>query len=103
MAKAAGFSPIYTTASSKNHAALEKLGATQCFDYKAPSTSDDIQAAAAAQGVVLTTVFDTVGRGAMDQGEAAERSSPSLTRRSISAEADPNEPKLACTRPVPRS
>lgn len=101
MAKTAGFSPIYTTASSKNHAALEKLGATQCFDYKAPSISDDIQAVAAAQGVVLTTVFDTVGKGAMDQGEAAERSSLSLARRSISTEADPNEISLVCTIPVP--
>ncbi|KAI0543255.1 hypothetical protein GGR58DRAFT_519385 [Xylaria digitata] len=61
LAAAAGFSPIYTMASAKNHTALLALGATHAFDYRSPTVVDEIRAAAA--GRELAVVFDAVATG----------------------------------------
>ncbi|KAF2797226.1 NAD(P)-binding protein [Melanomma pulvis-pyrius CBS 109.77] len=100
IAKAAGFHPIFTTASPKNHATLERYGATLSFDYKSPSVVDEIRAAAKAQGVTLTTVLDTVGHGLTIPGVAPELTSPALARSALSNVSDAHELKLVCTLPV---
>ena len=101
IAKAVGFNPIFTTASPKNHATLKSLGATECFDYKATSVADDIQTAAKARGVTLTTAFDTVGNGLMIPGVKAELTSPALTKKALSGNSGSEYLNLVCTLPVP--
>ncbi|KAI1129194.1 GroES-like protein [Nemania abortiva] len=101
MAKAAGFSPIFVTASPQNHATLESLGADQCFDYKSPTVVEDIRAAAKAQAVTLTVAFDTVCKDSMAQGEAVLHSTPGLARSALSSDTSPSEIKLVGTLPVP--
>ncbi|KAL2883135.1 hypothetical protein SGCOL_001323 [Colletotrichum sp. CLE4] len=100
LAKAAGFNHIFATASAKNHAALQKLGATHCFDYKSPNVTSDIRAAAKDLGVSLTTGFDTVGSGLHGPNADAETSTPALLRRSLSEGAGEESIKLVCTQPV---
>ncbi|GKT50028.1 trans-enoyl reductase fsr4 [Colletotrichum spaethianum] len=46
LARASGTSPIFVTASPARHELLKKLGATQCFDYRAPDVVSRIKAAA---------------------------------------------------------
>ncbi|KAK6206709.1 hypothetical protein QIS74_13197 [Colletotrichum tabaci] len=101
LAKAAGFGHIFATASPKNHAVLQKLGATRCFDYNSPVVAEDIRAAAEELGVVLATAFDTVGHGLAGPGVDPQRISPALVRRSLSAGVPEESLKLACTLPVP--
>ncbi|RVX73708.1 hypothetical protein B0A52_02598 [Exophiala mesophila] len=60
LAKAAGVSPIFTTASAKNHKALIKLGATKCFDYRNPTVVEEIQSALDESKIPLKYVLDTV-------------------------------------------
>ncbi|KAK7445566.1 hypothetical protein CaCOL14_002145 [Colletotrichum acutatum] len=100
LAKAAGFNPIFTTASVKNHAALQLLGATHCFDYKSPDVTGDIRAAAKSLGVSLTFGFDTVGSGLHGPNADSETSTPTLLRRSLSKGAEEISVKLVCTQPV---
>ncbi|KAI1154528.1 hypothetical protein F4825DRAFT_471994 [Nemania diffusa] len=107
LAAAAGFSPIYTTASPKNHAALLALGATRCFDYRSPTVVDDIRAtvASAPGGKKLTTVFDAVSAGA--EPEIAEgdrdwaRASSALAARCLSDGVDERDVRLSSTLPLP--
>ena len=101
IAKAVGFNPIFTTASPKNHATLKSLGATECFDYKASSVVDDIQAVAKARGLTLTTAFDTVGNGLTIPGTKAELTSPALTKRALFGDSGTQELNLVCTLSVP--
>ncbi|KAM5344604.1 hypothetical protein ACJ41O_013139 [Fusarium nematophilum] len=86
IAKAVGFSPIFVTASPKNHDVLKRLGATQCFDYMSSTVVDDIRKAAATARVKLATVFDMVSAGAF--GPNPETSSPALARRCCSEDAE---------------
>ena len=60
LAKAAGISPIFTTASVKNHEALIRLGATKCFDYHHPHVVEEIQSALDESRVPLKYVLDAV-------------------------------------------
>lgn len=92
LAAAAGFSPIITTASPRNHDLLKSLGATYCFDYNSDSVEDDIRGAVANSGKSLTTVYDTIGAGlgfadGLSEEELAEvrtrfhLSSPAMAKR----------------------
>lgn len=98
VAKAAGFSPIFTTASTKNHATLLGLGASQCFDYRSATVVDEIHAATKEMGTTLFTVFDTVSIGAFPPPEDVKTSSPWLSRQSCSM--DTAALRLASTTPV---
>ncbi|KAH7400376.1 hypothetical protein BKA64DRAFT_744999 [Cadophora sp. MPI-SDFR-AT-0126] len=97
VAKAAGFSPIFATASTKNHAALLGLGVSQCFDYKSPTLVDEIHAATKKLGTALFTVFDTVSIGAYPPAEDIRTSSPWLSRQPCS----PGTATLRLTSTVP--
>ena len=68
MAKAAGFGPIYTTASLRNHDVLKRLGATECFDYHDAGVVANVRKAVAASGKPLSVVFDavTIGLGVFE-------------------------------------
>lgn len=93
MAKVAGFGRVFTTASPKNHAVLQRLGATQCFEYKSPTVVEDIETAAKALGVELTTAFDASGK----DGEGAQQSTAVLARSALSKNVSPDEFKLVST------
>ncbi|KAL6251314.1 hypothetical protein RBB50_001522 [Rhinocladiella similis] len=60
LAKAAGLSIIFTTASTRHHDALVRLGATKCFDYHDPRVVEDIQRTVDAAPQPLRYIFDTV-------------------------------------------
>ncbi|TRX91167.1 hypothetical protein FHL15_007955 [Xylaria flabelliformis] len=105
LASKAGFGPIYTTASPKNHEALLALGATRCFDYRSPTVVDEIRAAVATEsGRKLAVVFDAVATGT-GFGEPAkegvainlEKSSPALAARCVSD----GVAKFCATLPLP--
>ncbi|KAI0452184.1 hypothetical protein F5B21DRAFT_351478 [Xylaria acuta] len=105
VASKAGFGPIYTTASPKNHEALLAQGATRCFDYRSPTVVDDIRAAVAAEpGRKLAVVFDAVATGTgfgKPKREGAEidleKSSPALAARCVSD----GTAKLCASLPLP--
>ncbi|VUC27689.1 unnamed protein product [Clonostachys rosea] len=101
LAKAAGFGPIFVTASPKNHATLKSLGADQCFDYKSSTIAEDIKAAVKGQGIVLTVGFDTVSKNSFAQGEGIWQSTPGLTKSALSTDANPTEIRLVSTVPAP--
>ncbi|KAI6774469.1 hypothetical protein HG531_001318 [Fusarium graminearum] len=63
LAKAAGFYPIITTASTQNHETLKGLGASHTFDYKSPTVTKDIRSLLESSGWLLKTVFDAVSTG----------------------------------------
>ncbi|KPI37072.1 Protein TOXD [Cyphellophora attinorum] len=93
LAKAAGFSPIITTASARNHALLKELGADYCFDYNSPTVVEDVRKAVAATGKELTSVWDTIGGGTgfgedMTREEIDaldfEKSTPAMAKRCCS-------------------
>lgn len=105
IAKRAGFSPILTTASKKNHDILRQLGATACFDYRTDSVVEDIRQVVKNSGKQLTTVFDAVGAG-LGVFEAAPekpldmaKSSPSLARQCCSG-VDEAQLSLVAVLPV---
>ncbi|KAF4875224.1 Trans-enoyl reductase fsdC [Colletotrichum siamense] len=100
LSKQLGFSPILVTASPKNHAKLQDLGATHCFDYRSPSVVDDIRATVKKLGVTLTTAFDTACSGVMSPDVEADKTSPALTRKCLSDGANVEAIKLASTLPV---
>lgn len=58
LAKAAGCSPIITTASPKNHETLLSIGADKCFDYRAKDVEQQISAAM--NGKKFPYIFDCV-------------------------------------------
>ncbi|KAL0941496.1 alcohol dehydrogenase [Colletotrichum truncatum] len=100
LAKVAGFNPIIVTASSKNHTALQDVGATHCFDYQSPTITEDIRATVRELGVTLSTGFDTVGKGVVIPDFDTEKTSPALLRKSLSEDVSADSLKLACTLPV---
>lgn len=105
VAKAAGFNPIFATASSKNHETLKQLGATQVFDYRDSDVIDQIRDAVRRSGKQLTIAFDAVaaGLGVLDppsnKTPDLSRSTPSLVRKCLSDVPD-EELKLAAVLPV---
>ncbi|KPI42305.1 Enoyl LovC [Cyphellophora attinorum] len=60
LARAAGLSTIYATASPQRHAKLRQLGATEVFDYRDEHVVENIQRALNKSGQDLKYVFDTV-------------------------------------------
>jgi NADPH:quinone reductase-like Zn-dependent oxidoreductase len=60
LAKAAGVSPIITTASASHHQTLKDLGATHCFDYRDNDVTAKIQTVIDACGQPLKHIFDPV-------------------------------------------
>ncbi len=61
LAKAAGLSHIFTTASKQNHEVLLSPGATACFDYRNPEAVEQIENAVKKSGMKpLHRIFDTV-------------------------------------------
>ena len=61
LAKAAGVSHIFTTASKRNHEELLLLGATACFDYRDSEVVQQIKASAKERDTgTLNKIFDTV-------------------------------------------
>ncbi|KAF9769206.1 hypothetical protein IL306_013395 [Fusarium sp. DS 682] len=70
LAKAAGVSPIITTASASHHQTLKDLGATHCFDYRDDDVVAKIQAVIDASGQPLKHIFDPV----CTQGETSSTS-----------------------------
>lgn len=105
LAKQAGFSPILTTASAKNHNTLKQLGATACFDYRSENVVQDIKEVVEGSGKQLTTVFDAVGAGLGVFEPAPEnpldlaKSSPSLARQCCSG-VDDSQLELCAVLPV---
>lgn len=108
LAKAAGFSPIITTASPKNHDLLKQLGATYCFDYRSPDVVEKVRSSLAGQK--LRVVYDAVSAGlgcfeglSAEQEDAVraqyELSSPALARQCCDDDA---ELKLTGVLPVPK-
>lgn len=107
LAKAAGFSPIITTASPRNHDLLKQLGATHCFDYRSQDVIKQIRSCLA--GKKLQVAYDAVAvglgcfEGLSAEEEAAvmakfEESSPALVRQCCD---DGEELKLCAVLPVP--
>ncbi|KAF5235725.1 hypothetical protein FANTH_11605 [Fusarium anthophilum] len=99
IAKAAGFSPIITTASPQNHEVLKRLGADVVFNYRSANVVKDIRAYLERSEKSLKTVFDTIGAGlgvfeglTPEEEKALEdkydQSSPGLSRQCC----DPNVP-----------
>lgn len=105
VAKAAGFNPIFATASARNHDVLKQLGATQCFDYRDPDVTSQIREAVQKSGKPLTTVFDAVaaGLGVFDPPPAEpldmSKSTPSLARKCLS-DVPEDELRLCAVLPV---
>ena len=89
LANAAGLFPIFVTASTKHHATLRSLGATECFDYREPSVVEQIKSAVKNFGMPLKHIFDTIGSHGV-------RSSTDLCEGCCG-----NDTKLAVTLPIP--
>ena len=88
IAKAAGLSPILTTASKKNHASLEALGATACFDYRDADVVSQIKASLKEQGAgPLAGIYNTVGTSSTEMCEEC---------------AEDEKVAFACTLPQPQ-
>ncbi|KAL2136661.1 hypothetical protein VTI74DRAFT_2393 [Chaetomium olivicolor] len=102
LAKAAGHSPIFATASTKNHATLKSLGADYCFDYRDDDVVDQIREAIRASGQPVCRALDAVGAGSFAVGADFEKSSPGMTAASISPEGkqEDRDVRLACVLPV---
>jgi hypothetical protein len=107
LASRAGFSPIYTTASPKNHATLLSLGATQCFDYRSPTVVDEIRSAVAASpNKKLSVIYDTVtaGTGFGEPAQASpldlSKSSPALAARCLTDGVKTEDLRLCASLPV---
>ncbi|GAW23025.1 hypothetical protein ANO14919_125730 [Xylariales sp. No.14919] len=107
LAAAAGFRPIYATASAKNHAALLAHGATQAFDYSSGGVVKEVRAAA--QGKQLTVVFDAVAAGTgfaeprtPGAGEPdLTKSSPAMAARCVADGVPVEELRFCATLPLP--
>jgi len=81
-AHASGVHPIFVTASPARHALLQELGATRCFDYRAPDVVSDIKAALtdaqkSSSGAAVHGL-DTVGSESPKDDPKANKSSAEL-------------------------
>jgi NADPH:quinone reductase-like Zn-dependent oxidoreductase len=61
VAAAARISPILVTASPQNHKVLQKLGATECFNYRDEDVVEQIKSLISKSGKSLDYAFDTIG------------------------------------------
>jgi threonine dehydrogenase-like Zn-dependent dehydrogenase len=104
VAKAAGFSPIFATASPKNHKSLLKIGVSQVFDYNSPTVVEDIKHAVAQSGKKLTVVVDAVSVGLGQLGGSSDtrtaNNTPDLARRCISDDVPAEDLLLSSVLPV---
>ncbi|KAJ3541894.1 hypothetical protein NM208_g4392 [Fusarium decemcellulare] len=111
LARAAGFSPILTTASPHNHDALRKLGATHCFNYMSSTVVDDIHTTMRELGKKLKTVFDSVSSGlGIFEGlskeeeqaiqEKYDQSTAAIARRCCDTDIAESELRLSAVLPV---
>jgi hypothetical protein len=105
VAKAAGFGPIFTTASPKNHESLLQVGASQAFDYNSPTVVEDIKRAVTQSGKKLAVVVDAVSAGLGQLGSQSEgrpaASTPDLARRCVSDDVEAEGLLLCSVLPVP--
>jgi threonine dehydrogenase-like Zn-dependent dehydrogenase len=102
VAKAAGFEPIFTTASPKNHERLLKIGSTKVFDYNSPTVVEDIRNAVSQSGKKLTVAIDTVCNGTTLMGQPLEvNNTPDLAKACISDNVSGEDVRLASTLQVP--
>lgn len=105
-AKLAGFNPIITTASKKNHETLKQYGATACFDYRDPDVVQNIRDYVRNTGIELKTVVDAVGvgLGVFEPASDAPKSDPLLSTpslaRSCCSNADSDDLRLCGVLPV---
>ncbi|KAF1983707.1 GroES-like protein [Aulographum hederae CBS 113979] len=90
VAKAAGFAPIFTTASPKNHESLLKIGALSAFDYNSPTVVEDIRNAVAQSGKKLSVVADTV----------SDNGTPDMAKRCLSDDVRDEDLLLSSVLPV---
>lgn len=111
LAKAAGFSPVLTTASSHNHEALKRIGATYCFDYESATVVQDIQAIMKRLNKSLGASFDAVStglglfEGLTDEQQQAvdakyQLSSPALARSACDPSISESDLRLSASLPV---
>ena len=107
LAKLAGFDPIFTTASGRNHDVLRRLGATACFDYNSEAVVQEVREAVKRSGKKLTTVVDAVSAGLGVFEPSSERgppdvalSTPSLAKQCCS-EVKPGEDELRLSSVLP--
>ncbi|KAJ4356861.1 uncharacterized protein N0V89_004898 [Didymosphaeria variabile] len=63
LARALNIDSIFVTASPRNFEALQRIGASLCFDYRDEHVVANIQTALEQSAVPLTMVFDTVCKG----------------------------------------
>lgn len=115
LAKAAGFSPILTTASPRNHDALRALGATHCFDYRDANVVDRIQKAMKSLpgNKKLSVAYDSVTAGlgvfeglSEEEYQAVQsrydQSSAGLARQCCDPSLSDSELRLSAVLPVDR-
>ncbi|KIV83754.1 hypothetical protein PV11_05749 [Exophiala sideris] len=103
VAKAAGFEPVFTTASPRNHKSLLQIGAAQVFDYNSPAVIENIKQAVARSGRKLTVVFDAVSAGLGQLGDSEQEiadNTPNLARRCVSDDVPVEELLFASVLPV---
>lgn len=100
LAKAAGYGPIFATASPKNHGALKALGADCCFDYNSDDVVEQIRKAIRDSGKPVRHAFDAVGAASLAAGGDFKQSSPGLTAASIQSQGQQDGVVLACVLPV---
>ncbi|KAI1612609.1 chaperonin 10-like protein [Exophiala viscosa] len=103
VAKAAGFGPIFTTASPKNHESLLAIGAAQVFDYNSATVVEDIKHAVAQSSKKLTVVFDAVSAGLGQLGGSEQETAnntPDQARRCVSDEVAAEDLLLSSVLPV---
>ncbi|CAH0046999.1 unnamed protein product [Clonostachys solani] len=102
VAKAAGFKPIFVTASPKNHERLLKAGASRAFDYNSPTVVEEIRNAVAESGKRLTVAIETVCNGTTLFGKPFEKNNtPDLAKACMSDNVQAEDMRLAAVLPVP--
>lgn len=105
-AKLAGFDPIITTASKKNHETLKQYGATVCFDYHESNVVQNVRDYVRHTRKDLTTVVDavSVGLGVFEPTSDSPKPDPSLSTpslaRSCCSNAESDNLRLCSVLPV---
>lgn len=104
VARAAGFEPIFTTASPRNHDSLLQIGASQVFDYNSPTVVEDIRHAVTQSGKKLRVIVDAVSAGLGQLGSSSENetatNTPDLARRCVSDDVPAEDLLLSSVLPV---
>jgi threonine dehydrogenase-like Zn-dependent dehydrogenase len=102
VARAAGFDPVLTTASPKNHDSLKEAGATRVFNYSSPTVVDDIKGAVALTGKKLSVMFDAVssGLGQLGSEKPEPNNTPDLAKSCASDGVSAEDLILSAVLPV---